>query len=122
MGLRLFTDHCISNFIIQEFLKAGHEVFRLKDHIPVESSDSTVISAAQDLDSILVSLNGDFADVLNYPPSKYKGIVALQVRNHPEIISQLMKRLINYLNLHPDAQSYRGMLIVVEVHRIRFRH
>jgi hypothetical protein len=39
MGLRLFTDHCISIFIIQELLKAGHEVFKLKDYIPVESSD-----------------------------------------------------------------------------------
>jgi hypothetical protein len=56
MGLRLFTDHCISNFIIHELLKAGHEVFKLKDYIPVESSDSTVISTAQALDSILVSL------------------------------------------------------------------
>ena len=108
MGLRLFTDHCISNFIIQEFLKAGHEVFKLKDHIPVDSSDSTVISTAQNLDSILVSLNGDFADALNYPPSKYKGIIALQVRNHPEIIPQLMMRLITYLTLHPDLESYQG--------------
>jgi hypothetical protein len=121
MGLRLFTDHCISNFIIQEFLKAGHEVFKLKDHIPVESPDPTVISTAQDLDSILVSLNGDSADALNYPPSKYKGIIALQVRNHPEIIPQLMTRLINYLTLHPDLESYRGKLILVEAHRIRIR-
>jgi predicted nuclease of predicted toxin-antitoxin system len=121
MGLRLFTDHCISNFIIQEFLKAGHEVLRLKDYILVESSDPTVISAAQDHDSILVSLNGDFADTLNYPPSNYKGIIALQVRNHPEIIPQLMMRLINYLTLHPDLESYQGKLILVEAHRIRIR-
>ena len=121
MGLRLFTDHCISNFIIQEFLNAGHEVLRLKDYILVESSDPTVISAAQDHDSILVSLNGDFADTLNYPPSNYKGIIALQVRNHPEIIPQLMIRLISYLALHPDPESYQGKLILVEAHRIRIR-
>ncbi len=121
MALRLFADHCISNFIIKELRKAGHEVLKLKDHIPVESSDPTVILAAQDLDSILVSLNGDFADTLNYPPSNYKGIIALQVRNHPEIIPQLMKRLIDYLALHPDPKSYLGKLIIVEVHRIRIR-
>ena len=121
MGLRLFTDHCISNFIIQELLKAGHEVFKLKDYIPVESSDPTVILTAQDHDSILVSLNGDFADALNFPPSKYKGIITLQVRNHPEIIPQLMMRLISYLTLHPDLESYQGKLILVEAHRIRIR-
>lgn len=121
MGLRLFADHCISNFIIQELLKAGHEVVKLKDYIPVESSDPTVISAARDHDSILVSLNGDFVDTLNCPPSNYKGIIALQVRNHPEIMPQLMMRLINYLTLHPDPESYQGKLILVEAHRIRIR-
>jgi len=121
MGLRLFADHCISNFIVQELLKAGHEVLKLKDYIPVESSDPVVISAAQKLDSILLSLNGDFADALNYPPSDYKGIIGLQVRNHPEIIPQLMLRLIHYLTLHPDAQFYQGKLIIVEAHRIRIR-
>jgi hypothetical protein len=34
MGLKFFADHCISNSIIQGLLDAGHEVFRLKDHIP----------------------------------------------------------------------------------------
>lgn len=121
MGLRLLADHCVSNFIIQELLKGGHEVLKLKDGIPVESSDPAVISAAQQLDSILLSLNGDFADTLNYPPSKYRGIIALQVRNHPEIIPQLVMRLINYLTLHPNVESYQGKLILVEAHRIRIR-
>jgi len=40
----------------------------------------------QFIDAILLSLNGDFADIVNYPPKNYKGIVALQVRNHSEIL------------------------------------
>jgi predicted nuclease of predicted toxin-antitoxin system len=121
MGLRFFADHCISNSIIKGLLDAGHEVFRLKDHIPIESPDQTVIATAQKLDSILISLNGDFADKLNYPPGDYKGIVALQVRNHPEIIPQLMVRLINYLSSYPDMSSHKGKLILVEVNRVRIR-
>jgi hypothetical protein len=34
-----------------------------------------VISEAQELDAILISLNGDFADIVTYPPEKYKGII-----------------------------------------------
>lgn len=120
MGLRFFADHCIPNSIIQRLLDAGHEVLRLRDHIPVESPDSVVITTAQKLDSILISLNGDFADKLNYPPEKYKGIIALQVKNHPEVISQLTVRLINYLSSYPDMGSYAGKLIL-EVNRIRIR-
>jgi predicted nuclease of predicted toxin-antitoxin system len=121
MGLKFFADHCISNSIIQGLLDAGHEVFRLKDHIPIESPDPIVIATAQRLDSILISLNGDFTDKLNYPPGYYKGIVALQVRNHPEIIPQLMVRLINYLSSYPDMSSHKGKRILVEVNRVRIR-
>jgi predicted nuclease of predicted toxin-antitoxin system len=121
MGLRFFADHCIPNSIIQGLLDAGHEVFRLKDHIPIESPDPIVIATAQKLDSILISLNGDFADKLNYPPGNYKGIIALQVRNHPEIIPQIMVRLINYLLSYPDISSYKGKLILAEANRIRIR-
>ncbi|MDI6764952.1 MAG: DUF5615 family PIN-like protein [Thermodesulfobacteriota bacterium] len=121
MGLKFFADHCISNSIIQGLLNAGHEVFRLRDHIPIESPDSIVIATAQRLDSILISLNGDFIDKLNYPPGNYKGIVSLQVRNHPEIIPQLMVRLINFLSSYPDMEYYKGKLILVEVNRIRIR-
>jgi len=121
MGLRFFADHCIPNSIIQKLLDTGHEVLRLKDHIPIGSPDPIVIATAQRLDSILISLNGDFSDKLNYSPEHYKGIVALQVRNHPEIIPQLMIRLINYFSSYPDMSSYKGKLILAEVNRIRIR-
>ena len=51
------------------------------------------------MDAILLSLNGDFADIVTYPPASYKGIVALQLRNHPEILPQLMARLMVFLNV-----------------------
>ena len=103
------------------FLAAGYEVFQLRDHIPTDSTDSVVISKAQELGSILVSLNGDFADIVAYPPANYKGIITLQVGNHPEIISQLMATLKDYLSAHPDMEHYKGKLLLVEVHRIRIR-
>jgi predicted nuclease of predicted toxin-antitoxin system len=92
MSLRFFADQCISKYIIKELQNAGHEVLRLKDYISPDSSDQVVISKAQELDTILISLNGDFADIVTYPPVKYKGIFALQVRNHPEIIPHLIPK------------------------------
>ena len=119
MSLRFFVDHCISNFIIRSLRDAGYKVFQLKDHIAKDSADSSVISKAQELDSILVSLNGDFADIVIYPPENYKGIIALQVRDHPEIIPQLIATLKNYLSEHPEKDYYEKKLFVVEVHRVR---
>jgi len=121
MGLPFFADHCVSNAIMQTLHDAGHDVLRLRDQLPIESPDPVVMAKAQELDALLLSLNGDFADIVSYPPANYQGIIALQVRNHPEIIPPLMARLRDYLSLHSDRQYYRGKLLVVEVHRIRVR-
>jgi predicted nuclease of predicted toxin-antitoxin system len=121
MSLRFFTDHCVPNSIIQALREAGHDVLVLKDYIPTESEDTVVIAKAQELNAILVSLNGDFGDIPTYPPSQYKGIIALQVRNRPETIPSLLQRLMNYLVAHPEMPDYEGQLLLVEAHRIRIR-
>jgi hypothetical protein len=81
MALRFLADHCVLNSI-QSLREANHEVLRLKDVLLVESSDMVVITKAQEIDAILLSLNGDFSHIVNYPPKDYKGIVALQMHNH----------------------------------------
>ena len=61
--------------------------------MPAESPDSIVIAKAQEIDAILLPMNGDFADIVTYPPKNYEGIVALQIRNHPEVLDHLLIRL-----------------------------
>jgi len=121
MPLRFFTDHCVGNTVIQTLRAAGHEVLILQEHIPPDSDDPIVIAKAQELEALLVSLNGDFADIVRYPPSSYKGIIALQVKDHPEVTPKLMQRLMIYLSTHPGMSDYEGQLFVVEAHRIRIR-
>jgi len=121
MALRFLADHCISNTIVRALRDETHEVVRLKDVLPVESPDAMVIAKAQEIEAILLSMNGDFADIVTYPPKNYEGIVALQMRNHAEILDHLMVRLIAYLRVQPAMEHYRGRLLVVEVNRIRIR-
>lgn len=121
MSLRIFADHCISNFIMDELRQVGHLVLRLKDYIPQDSPDEIAIAKAQELRCILISLNGDFSDIVTYPPKNYKGIIAIQVRNHPEIIPELMARLVNYSSIHHEMDYYAGKLFLIEVHRIKVR-
>ncbi len=121
MSLKLFIDHCVPNSIIQILRDADHEVLLLRDYIPIDSPDSIVITKAQELGAILVSVNGDFADIVTYPPANYQGIITLQIKNHPEIIPQLMQRLIDYLSVHSAIEHYQGKLLLVEVYRIRIR-
>lgn len=83
-----------------------------RKRLPRDAEDTVVIDKAQELVCVLVSVNGDFADIVTYPPSQYGGIIGLQVRNHPEILPQLISRLTNYVVAHPDNSHYRGKLFV----------
>jgi predicted nuclease of predicted toxin-antitoxin system len=121
MALRFPADHCISNSIIRSLQDQNHEVIRLRDVLPVDSVDATVIAKAQELGLILLSMNGDFADIVTHPPRQYAGIVALQIRNHPEILDVLLARLNQFLTSNADPGNYRGKLIVVDANRIRIR-
>ncbi|MFA5309231.1 MAG: DUF5615 family PIN-like protein [Dehalococcoidales bacterium] len=121
MSLRFFADHCIPESVVQSLRSAGHEVLRLKEYLPADSIDAGVIAKARELDAILLSLNGDFADIVNFPPAEYKGIITLQVENHPEILPGLLATLTKYLSDHDNMDHYTGKLLIAEVHRIRRR-
>ncbi len=121
MSLRFFADHCVSNAIMVALQEMDFQVLRLRDHLPANSPDGLVISKAQELDAILVTLNGDFADIVTYPPGNYKGTIALQVRNHPEVTPQIMERLQDHLSIHRSMSDFTGKLLLVEPHRIRIR-
>jgi predicted nuclease of predicted toxin-antitoxin system len=121
MSLRFFSDHCVPTEMVLILRQKGHEVIMLRDVMPVRSSDAKVIAKAQELGCILLSLNGDFSDIVAYPPGDYGGIVAVQLHNHPEIIPELMKRFTSFLDAYTHLSDFLGRLILVEVHRIRIR-
>jgi predicted nuclease of predicted toxin-antitoxin system len=119
--MRFFADHCVPHSIGETLISEGHEVVRLSTQLPSDADDSTVIEEAQEMGAILLSLNGDFADLIRYPPESYGGIVALQVRNRPEAIPSIVDKLLEYLEQHPHQKHHSGKLFLVEAHRIRVR-
>jgi len=121
MSLTFFADHCVSNEMIHAVTAAGHRVLVLKEHIPTESPDARVIEVAQTLDAILVTLNGDFSDIVRYPPRQYGGIVSMELHNRPSLTPALVGRLLDYVRQNADRDHYRGKLLIVEVHRVRLR-
>ena len=90
MGLRFFADQCVPYSIIEILQNEGH-VGATRRVAPTRA--------------ILISLNGDFADIVTYPPRNYEGIIAIPVRNHPEVIPQIIGRLKKYLSTHNNETS-----------------
>ena len=119
--MRFFADHCVPESAAEALEVEGHEVVRLRNQMATNAPDAAVIGKAQTLDAIFLSLNGDFSDIVRYPPSSYGGIVSLQVKNRPEVLDQIMQKLTEYLGDNPDRDHFRGKLLLVEAHRIRIR-
>jgi predicted nuclease of predicted toxin-antitoxin system len=121
MSLLFFSDQCVPREITERLKAAEFAVVVLRDVMPIRSPDPEVIAEAQRRDAILLSLNGDFSDIITYPPSAYGGIIAIQLHNHPETIPTLMTNLVTFLRANAERDFYRGRLFIVEPHRIRIR-
>jgi predicted nuclease of predicted toxin-antitoxin system len=121
MSLAFLSDQCVPAEIASILEHHGHKVTPLRNILPIRSPDSAVIAKAQALGLVLLSLNGDFADIFDYPPASYGGIIAIQLRNHPEAIPPLISRLTAFLAANPNREFYQGKLLIVEPHRIRIR-
>jgi len=121
MKLSFFTDQCVPTALREALREGGHEVQLLAKHLPTNAPDPIVMAKAVELDFLLATLNGDFADIVAYPPSKSGGIVAFQINNRPEVIPRMMEQFLAFVEKQPDREWFRGKLLVVEPHRIRIR-
>ena len=68
---------------------------------------------------MLLTLDGDFADITACPPADHRGVVALQLHGRPELLPTLLDRLTRHLDAHPTTAEHDGQLVLVEPHRIR---
>lgn len=121
MRFRFFIDQCVPHEVVLALRSHEHETLLLRDHLPIRSPDHVVLAKAQELNCALLSLDGDFADIVSYPPAGSAGIVAIQIHNHPEIISQILASFVRFLATQSGEHFLRGKLFIVEAHRIRVR-
>jgi hypothetical protein len=87
MSLRFFADHCVPMEVPRQLRAAGHQVILLRDAMPKRSPDALVLAKAAELKSVLISINGDFSDIVTYPPADYAGII----RSRPVIFAMSVK-------------------------------
>ena len=114
------ADHCVSEKFCQILEDQGHKVVRVKEVMPTDSPDEQVISKAQDLNAVLVSLNGDFSHIENYPPSQFGGIISLRLQNKPSLTPLISDLLLRYLK-GKSQEDLKGILVIVEPTGYRLR-
>jgi predicted nuclease of predicted toxin-antitoxin system len=116
--MRFKVDENLPIEVAEMLQRAGHDAASvLEQHLG--GSDDAQLAALCQLESrILVTLDMDFADIRNYPPAEFPGLIVLRLRQQdkPHVLD-VIARLAQVL----DQEPIEGCLWIVEENRIRIR-
>ena len=111
-------DENLTGVLAKLLAEAGHDAITVAEQGMAGASDPRVASVCRDEGRVLMTLDMDFADIRNYPPHDYPGLVVFRLSRHgPGRVLAVAARLIEML---PET-SLQGQLWIVEDERIRIR-
>ena len=114
----ILLDHCVPRRYLRVLHNWGYDAAPIGAHIALDSPDADVIALANQLDAVLLTIDLDFANILDYPPAQYGGIVILRYRvEHETELDAALKTALD--DLYRDG--LRGALVIVAPGRYRIR-
>ena len=116
--MSILVDHCVPRKFLREIQLWSYHASAVSQHIAPDSSDTDVIALAQQLDAVLLTVDLDFANIFDYPPENYAGIIVMryEVQDEATLMATLRQALTD---LYRD--DLRGTLLIVEPKRYRVR-
>jgi predicted nuclease of predicted toxin-antitoxin system len=97
-----------------------HEVEEVRDVLSSDATDAEVAAYAKAQQAILVTRDFDFADIRNYPPSAFAGLVVLELPDDA-VAAQVTRSLETFVSRPELLARLPGRLAIVESWRVRFR-
>ena len=100
--------------------RAGHEATDVRDIGLRSAKDPVIARYAREQNLCLITGDYDFADIRNYPPEQYAGIVVLFLPRTAtsSYINQLVEQFLTGAEILPELP---GQLAMVEPGRVRLR-
>lgn len=97
---------------------AGYDAVSVLDQQLGGYPDTDIATVCKSESRVLVTLDGDFANILAYPPENFSGIVVIRTENQAKsVVLENIRRLVAVLK----TESPQGELWIVESNRIRIR-
>jgi predicted nuclease of predicted toxin-antitoxin system len=96
--------------------EAGHHVSTVAEEHLQGAKDPVIARTCRDLGLCLVTADVGFAQILEYPPRDYPGIIVLR---HPRPTLAGMSQLVRQVAAALETRSPQGRLWIVEPGRIR---
>ncbi len=98
----------------------SHDVEDVRDVLPNGADDATVAAYAIARQLTLITRDFDFADIRNYPPKDYAGIIVLELPDDA-VAAQVNQVLRSFVSKPELLARLAGRLAIVESWRVRFR-
>jgi predicted nuclease of predicted toxin-antitoxin system len=117
-ALRFKTDENIPDDAVAILRQAGHDAMSIREQGLGGKPDETIARVCRDESRAILTLDLDFADIRNYPPHEYAGIIVLRLhaQDRPHVLSAI-ERLLPLLTSEPLV----GKIWVVDEQAVRVR-
>ena len=118
--MRFLVDANLPRSAAQTIRDLGHDAVDVRDIGLGDADDSLIAAHAQKEQLALITLDGDFGDVRNYPPQNYAGLVVLSVPS--DTPAKLIGAIIEgFLQRSDLIAKLPGRLAILEPGRVRIR-
>ena len=118
--MRFLVDASLPRSAAAVLRELGHEAIDVRDIGLRGATDDVIADHARRNQLALITRDFDFADIRNYPPADYAGIVVLDLPNHATA-AQVVKALDTFVRAKEWLELLSGRLTIVEPPRVRFR-
>lgn len=116
--MTILLDHCVPRRYVNLLRGWGYPTEIISAHIPQDSPDNLVIATAQALGAVLLTIDLDFANIVEHPPANYSGIIVIRYHAQDETgLDNTLRQVLQDLYRDP----LRGALVIVEATRYRIR-
>jgi predicted nuclease of predicted toxin-antitoxin system len=118
--VRFLVDASLPRSAAAVLRDLGHDAVDVRDIGLRAATDDVIADHARRNQQALITRDFDFADIRNYPPSDYSGIVVLDLPNHATA-AQVLQALDTFVRTKGWLDLLSGRLAIVESWRVRFR-
>jgi predicted nuclease of predicted toxin-antitoxin system len=116
--VRFLLDENLSPKQAKTFKDSGFDAISVVEAGLAGDSDGAVRAFAISSDRVLVTLDGDFANIVRYPPGETPGVIRLRLHPPTEsAITSALERVVRILG----SLDLRGKLAIVDEDKIRIR-
>ena len=118
--MRFLVDANMPRSTLALLARFNHAAEHARDIGLGHAPDSQIAARARSSNVALITRDVDFADIRNYPPAEYEGLIVMRMPDDAiaQTIVNLLERFLKQTEL---INQLPGHLVILEPARVRFR-